>query len=73
MPPIVTLYPGAKESVPFSNCFIFDPINMLNGAYVGMRVTYRPLLWPKKRSVTQEFVTRGIGLGHYVWYSYPGN
>jgi len=71
MPPLLTLYPGAKESVPFSNCFIVSPSNLLTGAYLGLRVTYRPLLWPKTRTITQAFVARGIGANHFVWYSYP--
>lgn len=71
MPPPLTLYPGAKESVPFSNCVMTEPSNLLSVADVGLRVNYRPLFWFHKRSVTQEFYTKSIGLNHYVWYSYP--
>jgi hypothetical protein len=71
MPPPLTLNPGAKESVPFSNCFIVSPSNLLAGAYVGLRVTYRPLLWFKSRTITQEFTAETIGADHFYWYSYP--
>lgn len=71
MPPALTLYPGAKVSVPFSNCVMTQPSNLLTVADVGLRVRYRPLLWFQKRSVTQEFYARSIGLNRYVWYSYP--
>lgn len=71
MPPSLTLYPGAKESVPFSNCFITEPSNLLKSADVGLRVSYRPLFWFHSRLITQEFYAKSIGLNHYVWYSYP--
>ena len=29
MPPITTLYPSAKESVPFSNCFIATSVGCI--------------------------------------------
>jgi hypothetical protein len=71
MPPALTLYPGAKESVPFSNCYIVSPNNLLAGAYIGLHVIYRPLLWPTSRTTTQVFYTKSIGADHFVWYSYP--
>jgi len=72
MPPPLTLFPGAKESVPFSNCFITEPSNLLKVAHIGLRVDYRPWTYFPKRSITQEFYANDIGLNHYVWYSYPG-
>jgi hypothetical protein len=72
MPQPLTLFPGAKESVPFSNCFITEPSNLLKVAHIGLRVDYRPWTYLPKRSITQEFYANEIGLNHYVWYSYPG-
>lgn len=71
MPPPLTLYPGAKESVPFSNCFITEPSNLLTAADIGLRVKYRPMFWFHLRAITQEFYAKSIGLNHYVWYGYP--
>jgi len=71
MPPALTLFPGAKESVPFSNCFITEPSTLLKVAHVGLRADYRPWTYFPKRSITQEFYANEIGLNHYVWYSYP--
>ncbi len=71
MPPTMTLYPGAKESIPFSNCFITEPSNLLKVAHIGLRVNYRPWTYFPMRSITQEYYAKSIGLNHYVWYSHP--
>jgi hypothetical protein len=64
------LDPGAKMTVPFSNCFIM-PNDALTGAHVGMLVTYRPLFWVRKRRVSSVFTARNIGNGHFYWYNGP--
>ena len=53
--PTPTLAPGAKEVLPFSNCINVSPPAVLSYADVGFRVIYRPLLWFRNRSATQEF------------------
>jgi hypothetical protein len=70
---ITTLMPGAKETVPWSSCFPFRPGPNLHvsAARVGLRARYRPLLWPWKRTVTQEVYARDLGDGRYYWYSIP--
>jgi hypothetical protein len=69
--PVVTLSPGEKELIPFSNCYQIDRNGSLAGAHVGLQVTYRPLLFPIERSLTQEFYAQDYGRGVYVWYSVP--
>ncbi len=71
--PIRTLYPGAKETVPWTICspFRFDPHAVLQTAHIALSVQYRPLLWPRKRYVTQEFYAQREENGVYVWYSVP--
>jgi hypothetical protein len=67
--PVITLDPGAKESVPFSDC-VTTPLP-LTGAHVGLRVTYRPMLWPGNRTFAQEFYAKDIGNNTFFWYSVP--
>jgi hypothetical protein len=69
--PIVTLYPGAKEVIPFSDCIDVNSGNNLNVARFGLRVVYRPLLWPGHRAFIQEVYARNNGNGHFFWYSVP--
>jgi hypothetical protein len=70
---ITTLMPGTKETVPFSSCFPFRPGSNLkiSAVHVGLRVNYRPLLWPWKRSVAQQLYAREVEGGRYIWYSTP--
>jgi hypothetical protein len=70
-PPLVTLAPGAKESVPFSNCINGSPGAILSFAHVGLRVSYKPLFWPSRRSFAQQFYARHTAEGNYYWYSFP--
>jgi hypothetical protein len=72
IPESLTLYPGAKESIPFRNCFAFSS-EILTGAHFGLRVTYRPSFWPQTRTVTQEFYASNTGNGQVVWHRYPIN
>jgi hypothetical protein len=71
--PVTTLFPGAKETVPWTICspFRFAPGAALQEARLGLRVLYRPLLSPRNRTISQEFYARGIGNGQYIWYSVP--
>jgi len=69
--PVVTLMPGAKELVPFSDCVTVKAGGSLASAHVGLRVSYRPLLWPLRRDFSQEFKARDDGNGGYMWYSVP--
>lgn len=69
--PVTTLVPGAKELVPFNDCIASKPGDHLTIAHVGLRITYRPLLWPWKRSFTQEFYAKDNGSGGYILYSVP--
>jgi hypothetical protein len=71
LPPVITLNPGAKESIPFDNCFSPTEKNILSFAHVGLRVFYRPMLWPTKRSIAQEFYARKMENGRFFWYSVP--
>ena len=70
-PPPVTLSPGAKETVPFSNCITTASGAKIGFAHVGLRVSYRPLLWPTKRSFAQQFYARRTSEGNFYWYSFP--
>jgi hypothetical protein len=68
--PSITLNPGAKESVPFSDCISLSS-DTLGSAYIGLRVKYRPLLWPRDRSFAQEFYAQKTENGRFFWYSVP--
>ena len=68
--PTVTLDPGAKELVPFSNCLSPESPDSLSVGHVGLRVIYRPLLWPGERTFTQEFYAQR-GEHGFFWYSVP--
>lgn len=72
--PVTTLYPGEKELIPFSDCLSTEHADDLSSAHVGLRVTYKSLLWPWNRSTAQEFYVRRIAQGTFktwVWYSVP--
>jgi hypothetical protein len=74
--PNVTLEPGTKELVPMSDCTSTETADALNSAHLGLRATYRPLLWPWKQESTQEFYVKKIHKGTFkafVWYSVPYN
>jgi hypothetical protein len=72
MPPTRTLYPGQKESIPFSNCFITEPSNLLKVADIGLQANYRNWIYFPMHPITSEFHAKSIGLNHFVWYSNPG-
>jgi len=69
--PVATLMPGSKELVPFSDCITVKAGGSLASAHVGLRVSYRPLLWPTQRTFSQEFKAKDDGNGGYMWYSVP--
>jgi hypothetical protein len=69
--PSTDLVPGAKELVPWSNCITPKAADRLSVAHVGLHITYKPLLWPWKRSFTQEFYAKDNGGGGYILYSIP--
>ncbi len=74
--PTVTLDPGTKELVPMSDCISTESVDALNSAHLGLRVGYRPLLWPWRREFTQEFYVKKIHKGTFkafIWYSVPHN
>jgi hypothetical protein len=70
--PTVTLYPGAKEAIPFSDCIATGEKGILKLAHVGLRVVYRPLFWPWNRSIAQEFYARRTeNSSQFFWYTVP--
>jgi hypothetical protein len=69
--PTVTLDPGAREAIPVSNCLNVGSPAILSFVDIGLRVTYRPLLWPSDRNFTQELYAQRLANGQFFWYSVP--
>jgi hypothetical protein len=60
------LRPGGKIVVPNTNC-IFVPPNLLQTAHIGLRVSYRTIVWWRQEETRSIFNVTAIGSDHFRW------